>query len=333
MSKYDQEMLAAMTQIVSIAGCYRKGELDFNFDTNHVARWIEQFDEAVRLEVLKELSFVLVESYISKSKFIAYLTKVFNALKYDSYPDRCVAWQNMNFLRIQERGNSQADMLSLFDQVFNENCTGLTTLNCSSVSGSYIYLDDFVFTGFRLKRDLEKWIIEQAPNKTKLFVIVYGAYTGAWKNKEDIEKAIVQSGKNIILQFVEGHSFENRRTYSSRSDVLWPSVIPDDINVQKFLSGLGSQPVLRTVLGSIQKSNFSSPGGRELLEKEFLKAGANILERSGNFGPAHKPLGFMGFDSFGFGSVHVTYRNCPNNAPLALWAGDPWYPLFTRKIN
>lgn len=29
----------------------------------------------------------------------------------------------------------------------------------------------------------------------------------------------------------------------------------------------------------------------------------------------------------------LTYRNCPNNAPLAFWVDAPWYPLFPRTTN
>jgi len=53
-----------------------------------------------------------------------------------------------------------------------------------------------------------------------------------------------------------------------------------------------------------------------------------------------KPLGFTKFDGLGFGGTTFTYRNCPNNAPLAFWWGDYeptgvpaldcWYPLMKR---
>ena len=46
-----------------------------------------------------------------------------------------------------------------------------------------------------------------------------------------------------------------------------------------------------------------------------------------------RPLGFSLLKTLGFGATVVTHRNCPNNCPLALWAGDPWYPLFRRKTN
>jgi hypothetical protein len=41
----------------------------------------------------------------------------------------------------------------------------------------------------------------------------------------------------------------------------------------------------------------------------------------------------MILETLGFGSTLVTFRNCPNNCPLAFWAGYPWYPLFQRKTN
>jgi hypothetical protein len=44
-------------------------------------------------------------------------------------------------------------------------------------------------------------------------------------------------------------------------------------------------------------------------------------------------LGFTGLRTLGFGSVIVTFRNCPNTCPLPFWAGDPWYPLFPRSTN
>ena len=49
-----------------------------------------------------------------------------------------------------------------------------------------------------------------------------------------------------------------------------------------------------------------------------------------------KPLGISSFPGFGFGALLFSYRNCPNNTPLAFWWGDwngnsTWYPLFQRK--
>ena len=77
-----------------------------------------------------------------------------------------------------------------------------------------------------------------------------------------------------------------------------------------------------------------------MLERELLLAGMHIRSLSQNPSPALRPLGFGPF-GLGFGSTIVTYRNCPNNTPLALWWGDPqaepahpfarWYPLVQRR--
>ena len=71
-----------------------------------------------------------------------------------------------------------------------------------------------------------------------------------------------------------------------------------------------------------------------MLEQEFLKAGAKIkYELCPDLKENHWPLGYDVFKCVGFGSLLVTYRNCPNNCPLVLWAGAPWFPLFPRKTN
>src|SRR5262249_38191325 len=78
---------------------------------------------------------------------------------------------------------------------------------------------------------------------------------------------------------------------------------------------------------------YSNDEGRQLLETEFLKAGARIRQQCPNLGPTQRPLSHMTLETLGFGSLIVTFRNCPNNAPLALWCGHPWYPLFPRATN
>ena len=78
---------------------------------------------------------------------------------------------------------------------------------------------------------------------------------------------------------------------------------------------------------------FSSEEGRDVLEQELLVAGAKIRDLCPQLNKYQRPLGNMILETLGFGSTIVTFRNCPNNAPLAFWAGNPWYPLFERKIN
>ena len=102
---------------------------------------------------------------------------------------------------------------------------------------------------------------------------------------------------------------------------------------QAYTNDREYQPRLRTPGQVGTLGFFSSDAGRQVLEQEFLKAGVRIREGNRNLGEFQRPLGNMMLDTIGFGSLIVTFRNCPNNAPLALWAGNPWYPLFRRTSN
>lgn len=185
----------AINEIIRVAGCYRAGEIGINFDEAHVYKWAEQFDEKVRLPLLNELAFVLEKTYVTRQTMKEFLRNLFNAIKSDNL--KCNEWKNINLLRIQQRGNSQQDMLSLFDEVLQEECHGAITVDdCSSRQAvNYVYIDDFIFTGLRLKTDLENWLINEAPKNINLYVVTYGSYAGFWYNKQSIEAVIEQLGK------------------------------------------------------------------------------------------------------------------------------------------
>lgn len=122
-------------------------------------------------------------------------------------------------------------------------------------------------------------------------------------------------------------------SYTNSSDVLRPASIPDTPDVRQYVDGMRYKPKLRNPGNVGNNSLFSSEEGRNLLEQEFLKAGIKIRKKCPNLGVTQRPLGHISLESLGFGSLIVTFRNCPNNAPLALWVGDPWYPLFPRTTN
>ena len=92
--------------------------------------------------------------------------------------------------------------------------------------------------------------------------------------------------------------------------------------------------------GHSELNLFSSETGRQALEREMLLAGMRIRSFCQEPSPAMRPLG-RGYFGLGFGSMIVTYRNCPNTVPLALWWGDSnehpdhpfskWYPLLPRR--
>jgi hypothetical protein len=126
---------------------------------------------------------------------------------------------------------------------------------------------------------------------------------------------------------------ENRRSEIRRSDVLRPTRLPDDDQVRAYCASLRYDVELRPGAEIGTRAFFSSAEGRDLLEQEMLKAGVRIRDMCPYLNEYQRPLGNWVLETLGFGTVVVTFRNCPNNAPLALWAGDPWYPLLPRRTN
>jgi hypothetical protein len=132
------------------------------------------------------------------------------------------------------------------------------------------------------------------------------------------------------------HEIEDRKAYTNRSDVLRPVKIPDHQLSQayaKMLTDKGFPPKFRAPGNVGNAKFFSSEEGRDLLEQRFLMKGTEIRKQSPYLNEYQRPLGNMVLNTLGFGSMIVTFRNCANNCPLTLWAGDPWNPLCPRRTN
>jgi hypothetical protein len=254
-------------------------------------------------------------------------------------PDPCSFWSRAHFLRIQQNGHSQEEMLELFGECLKNEC-GIKVSDCGKEGGDYIYIDDVIFSGNRVGNDLEAWIKNDAPTKAKVHVIVAVFHTmGDYFVEKRLYKAIKDSGKKIEITYWRAHEVENRKSYKDDSEVLWPTTIPDDPAVKAYAAQPHKFPFEPRNPGG-KLGPFSSEEGRQLLERELLIAGVAIRNFSQNPKDILRPLGFSPF-GLGFGSMIVTFRNCPNNCPLALWWGDPhadpdhpfskWYPLLPRK--
>jgi hypothetical protein len=322
-----------LASIAKTAKDYRAGDAGIAMTADHVGEWIDQFPAAARDDVLEELAHVLTTSYISKAKVQEFLEKVVASGKLTG-SDPKAFWRRCEFLNIQKGGASQAEFLALFDAVL-ESAHDLALQECKT-DDTYIYLDDVIFSGTRLKNDLTAWI-PGAPAICTVHVIVIAAYAGGeYYAEKSINEVAKKSRKKITLKFWRMHKLENKKSEAWASDVLWPQSIPDDPLVAAYaqtLKDAGYPPTLRDRNSVGTAKQFSSGAARSMLEHELLKAGALVRQRCTQLKEALRPLGFTGLKTFGFGGLTITFRNCPNTAPLALWAGDPWYPLFPRKTN
>jgi hypothetical protein len=327
------EQLAA--SISTTAADYRKYELG-PLTPNHVTTWVHQFDPEDCLPILTELDHVLKKTYFSEAAVTKFLQELATEPKLVG-ADPVAFWKAAGVLDIQQGGNSQTEMLERLEAVLKGQL-GITLKECKSSSGNFVYLDDAVFTGNRVRRDLEPWIESSAPQKATIHVIVNALHAGSYYAAQQLDKASKKAGKDITVTWWRVRFIENRKFYRNQSEVLWPSELPEDeedevARYAKVLSDAGYPPEKRAQGGTPKDGVFSGEAGRALLERVFLKAGVRIRSICPNLKESARPLGFSLLKTLGFGATVVTYRNCPNNCPLALWAGDPWYPLFRRKTN
>lgn len=314
--------------LVSIANTikdYRLGEIP-EPTPEHINKWINQFDMTVHLPLLQEIDYVLKKTYLSKSYIKRFLYQLITSRE-------CSFWGDIKILNIQKGGNSQKEMLSVFNEILNEKYR-LNISDCGNNPSTFLYLDDVIFSGNRIRSDISNWIKSESQTQITVYIVTFANHRGGqYYASTEIEKFAKANQKDVKFVWWTSMEIEDRKSFITTSDVLRPISLPDDDCVKDYVANMKHSLDLRRFDSRGNQEFFMSNQGRSLLEQEMLKAGVKIRKSCPYFKEQHRPLGYSRLDTLGFGSMIVTFRNCPNNAPLALWAGNPWYPLFPRKIN
>ncbi len=288
--------------------------------------------------MLGEIDHVLKSTYFSRARAQQYLTSLISTEGIAGL-DPAAFWVNVTCLDGQAHGSSQRELVATFTKLLRD-AFGIEITDPVINPRVFLYLDDAIFSGDTLRRDLRSWIENDAPAMASVHVVVFTLHTGFWYARKRIGDAIQASGKQITVTYWRAQEVKNKRDERRDAGVLWPWEIPDEEVVQNYVGGLQHAVTLRPLGGDL--GPFSSEGGRQLLEREFTIAGARIRSAYQDPSDILRPLGYSRF-GLGFGSMTVTYRNCPNNAPLALWWGNAggvgpahfnnWYPLVPRKVH
>lgn len=315
---------------------YREGDVPRR-TPDIVERWVRQFPDKEQDGILLELNHVLGECYISRNIMLKFLTGLMKSSELCG-ADPKEFWKQANILSIQQGGNSQRELLGVFGEILIHQ-HGLALTDCGSNGGPFIYIDDGLFGGGRVWQDIAQWVEHDAPKKCCLHIVVAVLHTGGeYFVKTRLDKLLAKTNKDIKVKYWRICTVENRKWKKNESDVLWPSAVPGGPLAEAYVHYMTQvEPKyaleLRTP-GSVGVLKFfSSDAGRIHLEQQFLAAGLEIRERCPNLSPTIRPLGATLLKTFGFGSTIVTFRNCANNCPPCLWAGDPWFPLFPRSTN
>lgn len=289
---------------------YREGDIPVP-SREHVNRWVSQFDVAVQVPILREMDHVLARTYFPRRAAADFMKGLFKTEKLVG-KDPCAFWKGVKFLDIQQGGASQKEMLALFNVVLEREC-GFGIYDCGEKgTDTFVYLDDAIFTGNRVRNDFEHWIAEAAPAKATVHVITVALHSGGqYYAGKKIDECAKAHEKNVAITWWRAIELEDRRYYTDTSDVLRPVAIPDDPAVQQYVEQMNYKPHLRHAGNVGSAALFSSDAGRQLLENEFLKAGVKIRQDSPLLGPTQRPLGHMTLETLGFGSMIATFRNCP----------------------
>jgi hypothetical protein len=290
----------------------------------------------LREPVLEETLNSLTKTYINKTRFHSFIQKlIVNPELAGNSPS--TFWRNVNVLDIQLGGQSQTEIRSILDHELNQSL-GFGLEETGRKDTDYIYLDDGIFSGNRVRRDIEQWLISTSPDKCTIDIVVMALHSsGQFYARTKIEEKAKELNKSVTLRWWRIMELEDRRYKINESDVLRPTSIGTTKAAKEYeakLTALGYPPLLRTVTTPPYESDyFSSESGRSMLEGVFLESGLSVLTQCSNLPDKIRPLGFSALHTLGFGSLYVTFRNCPNTCPTVFWVDSPWYPLFPRKTN
>ena len=316
---------------------YREGEIEPR-TPDVIESWLCQFPSHMHVQLLIAMIHVFSKAYLSREKFYDFLATLASTNKLSPEHSPSEAWRRVNFLNIQGGGNSQGEVLSMFDDVLRD-LHGFGLCDTGATDGHFVYLDDCIGTGNRVRIDVCNWLEGDSPMQVQLHIVTPIYYTGAWWIDSRIQDVAKANSKTVSLRkwSLEGFRMENRKRYRSQSDVLWPISIPNERSVHDYaelLNARGHPAVTRAPQIGGTSGVFADETSRQLLEEAFLVRGCQIRQENPNLPTNMRPLGYSNLDSFGFGSMFLTFRNCPNNCPLALWVEQSEYPaLFPRKTN
>jgi hypothetical protein len=324
-------MRAKLEALAALIADYRDGEVA-KPDADHVERWVRQFDADEREPLLDELLRIWPAFYLKRQVVERFLQrKLTDASLVGANPAEF--WARTTVLDIQMRGGSQRALRELLRPLLYQ-AMGLSLDTCGG-GDRFIYFDDILFTGDRIERDISTWL-PKAPLVAHVDIVVFAAHAyGRYQLEEKLKNLSQAGGKSISFSLLPKHVLENRRAHRDDAQVLWPVSLP--LGGERFAAG--ATGFVPRSPGRASKL-FPSEPTRHLVEQALLKAGLKIVGFSRDPAPRVRPLGYGPF-GVGFGSLLLTYRNCPNNAPLALWWGgktepawhpfNKWYPLVPRK--
>lgn len=336
----------SLQSLATIIADYRSNEIK-PISPQHIERWLTQFDKSDQQTILTEMNSIMHKFYFSRVRMKKCLLK-FLKEGIIATGNPTTRLSHVCFIKNQQKGSSQKAMLKLIDEILHEEY-GYSLAQCGTSNIElYVYVDDSIYTGNRLRYDLTKgenapaWITKQAPPNCTLLIYTTSIHKDGYSYAERYIRQEAEA-KGMRVRWGYSSMLDNRRLSDNSIEVLWPEANLHDVQVNTYVSDLQTyleqqnwptHNLFRYNSISSQETLFSSLEARRIVERAFLRKGVDIIKACQTITPSMRPLGFVKISSLGFGTFFVTHRNIANNCPLVLWWGvGNWYPLFPRKTN
>lgn len=340
-------------EIAEIIKNYREDSIKIVFDQKHVHKWVSQFSTDTQNVILEEILYIFKEWYFDKVKIWLFLEEVTNFLKKENQKaTKENPFNEICFLDIQERGKSQTQLVEMLREMVRNKYNVNIKTGKSGEEKYYVYIDDGLYTGSRLRKDVSE-CIDKIPEGARIdaFFLV-SCLNGMVFSEQELKK--VCSHKNIEIKVYPWRVILNDKTirwhqdgysYSKVHECLWPScqtsMVPEINAFLEHIENIKGEKLNYAYRNIHTEGIFTNLKNRNIVEVEFLSKGIMITKKV----QKHKglyPLGYNNTLSFGFGSICSTDLNISNTCPLVLWWGnlmkqgnvmDCWYPLLPRRIN
>ena len=220
-----------LVHLANIIKDYRKGELDFTPDVDHISKWLSQFSPENQDVILQETLHVFQEWYFTNEyvdekvdRIPSYLQK-----KYD-YPTIHAVCDSVSFLSLQKDGNSQRTIISrLAERMRDRYGISIKTEIYEGIN-HYVYFDDGLYTGSRARKDIEEIICYLPKNSIlEVFYIVACESAFLYTKKKVLELAnqhgitlLMHSWKTIFNIKSSEWSDDGTESWCARHDCIWP---------------------------------------------------------------------------------------------------------------
>ena len=315
----------------------------------HIQKWVEQFEAGDQEFILNELGVIFKTVYFSKNKALTLIKKLIKKLtKQEGYSSTRELLLECKFLNLQEEGKSQGAIVDMVPNVMlNKFGYEFEEVEYDKIK-HYIYVDDVLCTGNTFYNNIMGWLNEPGKRRVDKIIageiklhIFYFFISSAHFDKKlyTIRKDTDARLSNTLIGYrmlKREHSkllkpVEDALTSSSKAYI---ETVEDEVNEYAESKGWKASSGNYTRLPDETESLYSSSKARERFEAIMLEQGIKILE-GGNASKSNvRPLGYSlpSYKDAGFGAMVFSWRNVPNNTPLAFWyRTSKFMPLFANK--